>query len=309
MSIWFLLCLIVSVLGDPNLRASNLTRPANLKGISIYGLETNLRNTVCSWVKPATYYLEKLHAMGFNTIRIPLSIQYMVENDFTVLDKMVEFMDANDMQWILDVHRVGNDYQQANPDVGIKEYSGVSDRDELANQVIKVIARYTNHKSLIGTNTWNEYTGMDAAYKREWDSLLIGIIEQSFPMRLIYFLTGLNWSGVLTGFSMEDHPLRERIIYGVHKYHFSGSGHRDDWEGSFGNTFPPEKINIGEFGFRNPEDLEFGREFVAYLIEKKIKNWQFWTIAHSGDTGGLWYDDCVTLDQTKLAILQPLLDA
>ena len=212
------------------------------------------------------------------------------------------------MEWVLDIHRVGNDYQQANPDVGIKEYNGVSDRDELTNQVIKVIARYQYNKSLVGTNTWNEYTGMDANYKRQWDSLVIEIIEASFPKRLIYFLTGLNWSGVLTGFTMEDHPLHDRIVYGVHKYHFSGSGHRDDWEGSFGNAFPPEKINIGEWGFRNPEDLEFGREFVAYLLEKKIRNWMFWTIAHSGDTGGLWFDDCENIDQVKLAIIKPLLD-
>ena len=264
-------------------------QPKNCKGISIYGLETNLRNTVCSWVHPATYYLDKLKGLGFNTIRIPLSVQYMVENNFDVLDSMVSYMDANDMQWVLDVHRVGNDYQQANPDVGIKEYNGVSDRDELSNQVIKVIARYQYNKSLIGTNTWNEYTGMDANYKRQWDSLLIGIIEESFPMRLVYFLTGLNWSGVLTGFTMEDHPLHDRIIYGVHKYHFSGSGHRDDWEGSFGNAFPPDKINIGEFGFRNPEDLEFGREFVAYLLEKKIRNWMFWTVSPRRPMEGLFW--------------------
>jgi len=97
--------------------------PKNCKGISIYGLETNLRNTVCSWVKPSTYYLEELKKMGFNTIRIPLSVQYMVENDYHILDEMVKYMDDNDMQWVLDIHRVGNDYQQANWDVGIKEVS------------------------------------------------------------------------------------------------------------------------------------------------------------------------------------------
>lgn len=64
--------------------------------------------------------------MGFNTIRVPLSVQYMVENDYHILDEMVNFMDDNDMQWVLDIHRVGNDYQQANWDVGIKEVSYLS---------------------------------------------------------------------------------------------------------------------------------------------------------------------------------------
>lgn len=61
--------------------------------------------------------------------------------------------------------------------------------------------------------------------------------------------------------------------------------------------------------YRDPQDLEFGRQFVAYLIEKKIHNQQIWTVANSGDTGGLWYDDCDTINQNKLAILRPLLEA
>ena len=100
--------------------------PKNCKGISIYGLETNLRNTVCSWIHPSTYYLAELKKMGFNTIRIPLSVQYMVENDYHILDEMVKYMDDNEMQWVLDIHRVGNDYQQANWDVGIKEVSSIT---------------------------------------------------------------------------------------------------------------------------------------------------------------------------------------
>lgn len=53
--------------------------------------------------------------------------------------------------------------------------------------------------------------------------------------------------------------------------------------------------------------MDFGREFVSYLLKKGIKNQEFWTIAHSGDTGGLWYDDCDTLNMNKYNIIKPLL--
>lgn len=35
-----------------------------VKGVSIYGLETPLGNAVCSWVHPASYYIEYLSKVG-----------------------------------------------------------------------------------------------------------------------------------------------------------------------------------------------------------------------------------------------------
>lgn len=290
------------------LNQTHTITPANFKGISIYGLETNLKNTVCSWKHPAEYYLGECKRLGMNTFRVPISIQYLVEENYQILDNIVRYCDEEELQVIIDFHRVSNDYQQPNPDQGIKEFNGVATRDEMVNQMIKILQRYVNNASVVCINSWNEYTGLDANYKRDWDRFVYDRVEASFPGRFIYASTGLNWAGVLTGLSEEDFPYADRIIYGVHKYHFSGSGHEDDWEASFGNAFPPEKINIGEWGFRDPEDMEFGREFAAYLLKKGIKNQEFWTIAHSGDTGGLWYDDCENINYRKYEIIKPLLN-
>jgi aryl-phospho-beta-D-glucosidase BglC (GH1 family) len=283
--------------------------PFHIKAISLYGLETNLRNTVCSWVHPAPYYIEKFKELGFNSIRIPVSVQYIVEGNYDVLDSIVKKSDDLGLNIVIDIHRIGNNYQEANPDKGIQEYGRVNNRDEMMVQIIKILTRYVNSKSVGAIVTWNEYTGMDVNYKRDYDTHFIEHVQAAFgPDRFFFFVTGLLWGGILSGYTLEDKPFANKVIYSVHKYHFSGTGNRQDWEVSFGNAFPPHKMVVGEFGFRNPQDLQFGREFTQYLVDKGIKNWAFWTIAHSGDTGGLWFDNCIDIDWTKYDILKKLLN-
>lgn len=138
------------------INSTHTITPEPFRGISIYGLETNLRNTVCSWKHPVEYYLAECKKIGMNTFRIPVSIQYLVEDNFEILDNIVRYCDANDLQIIMDFHRVSNDYQQPNPDVGIKEFNGVATRDELLNQMVKILQRYNNNASVVCTNSWNE---------------------------------------------------------------------------------------------------------------------------------------------------------
>jgi aryl-phospho-beta-D-glucosidase BglC (GH1 family) len=283
-------------------------RPRNFKGISIYGLETNLRNTVCSWKHPSSYYIEKLHELGFNSLRVPLSIQYLVEGNYDILDSIVAKAGELDMQVYLDIHRVSNAYQQPDPDKGIVEFDQVSDRDEFMNFVITMLARYFHNPTVVAILSWNEYTGTDINYKRGWDRNFFDVVEQSFPGRFLLVATGLLWGGLLVGYSLEDLPYSDRILYSAHKYHFSPPANPQGWDSSFGNVWPPEKIVVGEWGFRDSEDLWFGRDFAKYLKEKGIKNQFFWTIAHSGDTGGLWLDDCETINWTKYDIIKPLLE-
>lgn len=282
-------------------------KPKNFKGISIYGLETNLRNTVCSWKHPASYYIEKVHGLGFNSLRVPISIQYLVEGDFTILDEIVQKTEELDMQIFLDIHRVSNAYQQPDPDNGIQEYDQIATRDELMDFVVSMLTRYFHMKSVVAVNSWNEYTGVDVNYKHDWDRTFFNAVERSFPGRFILISTGLLWGGLLVGFSLEDLPYKERILYSVHKYHFSPPANEGGWDSSFGNVWPPERIVVGEWGFRNPEDMWFGRDFAKYLKDRNIKNQFFWTIAHSSDTGGLWYDDCDSIDWEKYNIIKLLL--
>jgi hypothetical protein len=240
-------------------------------------------------------------------IRIPVSIQYIVEGHYEILDELVQTCKTLGMKFMIDFHRVGNNRQEETWDKGIEEYHVISSHQDFMNAVISIIGRYENISQFIGMNSWNEYQGTSVQYKKEWDRFLFDKIEASFPKRFTYFTTGIFWGGTLVGFSLEDAPYADRIIYSVHKYHFTGTGNRQDWEQTFGTVYPPNKLFVEEYGFRDPEDMQWGKDFVKYLVEKKIYNHCFWTIAHSGDTGGLWQDDCQTLNNRKLDILKPLL--
>jgi hypothetical protein len=275
--------------------------------LSIYGLETSLQDTVCSWKHPAAYYVGEARKLGFNTIRIPIAIQYIVEGRLDVLDKLVFACVQSNMSFLLDFHRVTNARQEESWDIGIKEYGLIHSREELRDIMMSVITRYEPTPQFIGMNSWNEYVGTNVTYKTEWDRFVFDKIEATFPGRFVYFPTGMFWGGCLIGYSLEDVTYADRVIYAVHKYHFSGTGDRDDWERSFGTLFPPSKLFIEEYGFRDPQDLKWGREFVGYLKEKGIRNHCFWTVAHSGDTGGLWEDNCETLNLNKLEIIQSIL--
>lgn len=271
--------------------------------LSVYGLETDLRDTVCSWKRPGAYYIGEASKLGFNTIRIPVAIQYLVEANYTILDNLVSACIENRMRFLLDFHRVGNKRQEESWDVGIKEY-GLRSRDQLRDLMLGAVWRYHEVSELIGVNSWNEYVGTNATYKQEWDRYVFDEIERLYPGRYTYFPTGLFWGSDLQNYSLEDTAYADRVIYSVHKYPFSGSADRADWETTFGTQYPFTKLFVEEYGFR---DLNWGQGFVNYLLEKGIRNHCFWTVAHSGDTGGLWQDDCETLEQEKLEILKPLL--
>lgn len=275
--------------------------------LSIYGLETPLQNTVCSWKHPGAYYVEQAQKLGFNMIRIPVSIQYLMQTDQSILDALITSCAQLNMWFSLDFHRVTNARQEESWDVGIREYGRLHSRTELRDIMVSAITHYEPIPQFVGLNSWNEYTGTNATYKQEWDLFVFDEVERLFPGRFIYFPTGLFWGGNLAGYSLENATYADRIVYSVHKYHFSGTGDRDDWDKSFGDVFPANKLFVEEYGFRDPQDLKWGQDFVGYLVEKNIRNHCFWTIAHSGDTGGLWEDDCETLNTKKVEIVKPLL--
>lgn len=129
---------------------------APFKCISLYGLETNLRNVVCSWKHPPAYFIEKSKLSGFNTIRVPISMQYVIEGNYDVLDSVFADCAKHNVSVILDFHRVGNNRQEEDWDTGIKEYVGISSRQEFLNAILSIVGRYESIPIFIGMNSWNE---------------------------------------------------------------------------------------------------------------------------------------------------------
>ena len=278
------------------------SRSVTIKGISIYGLETPLKNFVCSWVHPVEYYIVDLKALGFNAIRMPFSYEYIKANDLSKLDHFMEHSFIHNMSVVLDLHRIWSYHQGPTP-----EENGVSISD-VVDMWKSVLSRYEHFENLKGHNAFNEYQGVDIEYLTSYHKTIFDAIENQFPDRFYHFATGYLWSGNLHGFTLEDLPYNNKIIYSVHKYVFSGTSDEKDWEKSFGNEFPPEKICIGEWGWKqqNPNEVEWAVRFIAYLRKKNITMTAFWTIAHSGDTDGIYFDDCENLDGQKLHLLQSL---
>jgi hypothetical protein len=143
---------------------------------------------------------------------------------------------------------------------------------------------------------YNEYVPTDVAYLTAYSKRIILKIESLFPQRYLHFVTGTNWSGNLRGVSLEDLPFKDRIYYSVHKYSFSGTADREDWEKSFGNVgLPLNRIIVGEFGWKGDvaPQVEWSSRFMNYLLEKNITNTCYWSQSQSGDTGNLWSNNCV----------------
>jgi len=275
---------------------------AYYKGISFYGLETESRNFVCSWVSHFDYYLQHLHSLGFNFLRLPFSYQWVQEGDFTKMDEIIGSAWYWNMSVVLDMHRIQSSHQSWSPE------DGITLNDFIQKGWLPMLDRYSNWPNVIMHNIYNEFQGGSehTAYLVDYSIKVMDAIEARYPNRFWHAITGFSWSGNISGVEIEHLPYSDLIKYSLHKYAFSGTADEDDWNWSFGNL-SPDHIIIGEFGFLK-KDEDWAKRFIAYLRKRHIQSAAFWTIAHSHDTDGLWKDDCITFDWDKYNVLNRLWD-
>lgn len=278
---------------------------AIIKGINFYGLETPGKDFVCGWKHRPDYYLAELNKLGFNRIRLPFSLEYIQGNDFS---KMDEFMNAISiyphMTVMLDMHRVFSSHQGPTP---TEDWVTM---DIFLNGWKTILQRYQHNKQVVVVDIFNEYQGQDANYWNGVARTIVTFIENNFPKRFNYSVGGINWGGNIHDINLEDLPFSKRIVYTIHKYIFSSFGDRvSDWDWSLGPFKDvPNKISIGEWGFIDykGDQVEWAQQFVSYLLKHKIHNNFFWTLSLSGDTDGLWRDDCETFIPLKYQVIQRL---
>lgn len=274
--------------------------------MSIYGLCTPLKNFVCSWQHPVEYYISKLHDLGFNSLRVPIALQYIEEGDFSKLDHFVEQATIYNMSVLLDMHRMFYDHQDFSP-----FEHGVT-KERFITGWLTVLERYYNSTNVKAMNVYNEYQGTDIAFLTNYSKEVLNYVEYYFPNRYVYYITGHMWSGSLENFTLEDLSFSDRVFYSVHKYWFSGTQDPDhfDYEHDWDLSMPKnltKKIVVGEWGFKNNEkEIKWAVRFIKYLKKRGIRDTCFWTVSNSHDTGGLWHDDCETFDWEKFSILQTL---
>lgn len=272
-----------------------------IRGISFYGHETELGKFTCSWQHPTEYYLEKLQSMGFNSLRIPFSYQYIQNGDFSSLDHFFNIVGNYNMTVVLDFHRINNHAQSPVPTDGISQ-------EQFWDAWVSIANRYKDHKELVALELFNEYQQSDAQYWNDFMKKTILHIEERIPQRFEYICNGHSWGGSLAGMTLEDLPIKDRVKYSIHKYIFSNPSVPSNWDISFGSY--PEKVQVTEWGFRTPDEGEdqtwWGHMFIDYLKKRDIRNTYFWTVANSQDTKSLFLDDCQTVNWEKLKIIQTL---
>lgn len=259
---------------------------ATIQGVNLYGFETPLRDITCSWKHPIEYYIDEAVKIGFNSIRLPFSGTFVTAGDFSKFDKFIDYATNKNVSILLDYHRVDERWQSANP------FEKLS-LTEFVNQWTTVLNRYKDNVLVNSIGLFNEFQGNEdqGDYWSDMCSQVIDKIELVFPNRFLYLVGGTQWGGNLFSIDLEGHPWSDRIRYEAHKYHFSGSGTREDWDHSLGNKI--NKVIIGEWAINREA---WDNRFIEYLIEKNIRNNYYWTLSNSYDTINIWENDCETIN-------------
>ena len=257
---------------------------------------------MCSWKNDINWNIAKMKELGFDTIRLPFCLQYVLENDWKNMDAVFETAKNYDMNIVLDFHRLHNSHQSPKP------YDNIYSFDDFKNGWITILDRYDDYDNLIAVDIFNEYQGLNYNELNGLYSDTIQHIESIFPNRFTYYIGGTEWGSRLGGVIVEGVE-QDRIEYTIHKYHFNSDG---DWEQNWQWSFDlanHQNLNVGEWGFisENPNERKWADKFVSWLKTNDIQNSFFWCWSpNSGDTKGILKDDCESIDATKMFLLNKL---
>lgn len=277
-----------------------------MKGISFYGLETEYRGFSCDWVKTINVMIDDVKQLGFNTIRVPFSLQYINENDFKKLDEFFVAVEKSNMDVMLDFHRLNSIKQSA------KMYDNIYSFDDFLEGWKFILDRYKHYPNLKYVDIFNEWQDNNYIEMNELYTEAVIFLENHFPNRFVYFIQGHNWGGNLKNVKI-DVPFQDRIIYTIHKYHFSNTEpYETEWQKDF-ELDKHKNICVGEFGWisTNKKEVEWGWRFLNWLKENDITNTVFWQYGfHSWDTQGIFgtfdNDGCSIVDTKKIEMLNKL---
>lgn len=254
---------------------------------------------VCSWKHPPQWYLEKLKSsLDINTVRVPFSHDYLKANNFRELDDLVATCRDLHLQVILDWHRNVNSHQSPQPTTDLPH-------DVWIQAWIQLLSRYVNDTTVWGVGAYNEYQISNASEVILQQSSLVKAIEIQYPKRFNYFLGCTQWGVNCSHVNFTTLEFVDRIHVEIHKYQFAEN------PVSWNVTMPFNTSNqwfVGEFGWKEDqtEQVQWADHFINYLLSRNITDACFWTIALSGDTGGLWKDDCDTFEISKAQRLHRL---
>jgi endoglucanase len=278
------------------------TTNAVIRGINTFGLETEYMGFMCDWAHPIEWHIEKIASLGFNTLRIPFSHDFVRTSDFAAMDEIFFQAEKYDLNISLDFHRIHKTHQASKP------YDEQVSFDQFLESWKIILARYEASKNLIYVDIFNEYQSDNYV---EWNFLarqIVSYIEHEFPERFSFFVGGTVWGSDLHFVDLSDLPYKERIFYTIHTYWFNSHEPFEEW---WDYHFGPYKniVSVNEWGYisSNSNEVDFAERFVEWLISKDIHDSYFWSWSpNSGDTQGILKDDCTAVDENKMNLLKVL---
>lgn len=247
--------------------------------VNFYGLETDMKNFVCNWQHPPSWYLDDMiKHIKIDSVRLPFSRDYLLDSDMSVMDEFIYECAIRNLDVILDHHRTFEDHQGPSP-----EENCITQQDWI-DALIFVLDRYKDTANVKGISLFNEFQIEDKAVIQLMQIEAVKQLEALFPNRYTYMLGCADWGKDCSDMWLTL-PLNNTMIE-VHNYYF-------------GKTVFPEiqhkQVFVGEIGFNH----SFTNEYVQtrkYLRYHKITNICLWTIAFSKDTENLYNDDCETIN-------------
>ena len=252
-----------------------------------------------------------------------------------IMDKVVAGAGARGIKVILDRHTL---HGEPNTNVTLWYDSQVSEQQWIADWVM-LAQHYQGNPTVIGFDLQNEPHGTarwgngDPATDWQLAAQKAGDAILAVNSDLLIIVEGVEqydnqfywWGGQLMGAA--THPVTlavpNKLIYSPHDYPaslFNQTWFTDptypanlpaEWDANWGylakgRTAP---IVIGEFGSRlqTTSDMQW-MSALAHYISTNALSFTYWALnPDSGDTGGILGDDWTTIDQTKMAILTPIL--
>lgn len=298
-----------------------------LKGLNWFGLETTQYDLGGLDHHPLSFYLEKISALGFNSLRIPFSEDCIYfypdhcisqQTNQTVLQSLDQLMDesySHNLSIVLDLHRLRPEYTSPFWEL---PYPSKFTKDIFIKTWSILLSRYGNRTNLLGINLYNEPHDpfMTAEYYQDQIEDIVSNLSRSFPhLDSLFFVDGLKWGKDFRNFSVFSDP---RIVLSIHNYGPSVIPSLPDdpvqwihdWDAQFGFWFSRNvPIMIAEWGgrYQDPKDILWMDTFVAYLQENNIQNNFYWAWnPDSKDVGGFLHLDWTTYDVDKKILLDLL---
>jgi endoglucanase len=316
----------------------------NLRGVSWFGFETQDFVVNGLWEHPMEWYVDMIHNLGINSVRLPFSAEWIIYNfglypydellradpplqhktSIQIMDHFFDLCQKKGIVILLDLHRLHKEY------ISELWYSPTDDAfttDTFFQTWFTILDRYQHYPNLIGIDLLNEPHGQatfgSGDYATDWKLFVekaLVKINTRFPQNnWLFFVEGIVWGHTFSDY--RNHPFKlpvsimKRLVFSPHVYGKSvvSTSPSDPvilhkiWYNDFGFLRHEYNKTVvpGEWGGQTYLDKDWMTFFGDYLIDVNMTNNFLWSLGpNSGDVAGLLLDNWTDLDTFKVSLLK-----